>query len=104
MLQAKPVYHLSALFKKAWCVARHNAKHHGGSVRLHFAQALKQAWSAAKELAKRTAASNDRVIAEVVRLQALGTREAQAARAQALDGWQARCGLPTRSFSRRAWR
>ncbi len=65
MLQAKPVYHLSALFTKAWGIARHHAKHYGGSVRLYFAQALRQAWGEAKATAKRIAEERERVQAAI---------------------------------------
>ena len=34
MSELKHVYHRSALFKKAWGIARHKAKHGGGSVRV----------------------------------------------------------------------
>ena len=61
-------YSLSAIFRKAWGIARHLAKHQGGSVRLHFAQALRQAWAEAKATAKRIAESNARVLAEIERI------------------------------------
>jgi hypothetical protein len=89
---------------RAWATARHNAKHLGGSVRLYIAAALRQAWAAAKALAQRTAESNARVQAEIERIRAFSTKEAVAQRATDMAGWQARCGMPTRSYGRRAWR
>ena len=81
MSELKHVYHRSALFKKAWGIARHNAKHGGGSVRLYFAQALRQSWAEAKRNAAAIAESNARVQVAVERIKALHTPEAAAARA-----------------------
>ena len=100
MSELKHVYHRSALFKKAWCVARHNAKHQGGSVRLYFAQVLRQSWAEAKALAQRTAESNARVQAEIERIKALHTAEATAKRAAEMAAFRAR--HPRRSYVRRA--
>jgi hypothetical protein len=104
MPTANRVYSLSSIFRKAWATARHLAKHGGGTVRTYFAAALKQAWAAAKLNAQRIAEANDRVLAEVVRLQSLGTKEGQAKRAEEMAGWEARSGMPQRSYRRRAWR
>jgi hypothetical protein len=98
--ELKHVYHRSALFRKAWCIARHNAKHQGGSVRLHFAQALRQSWADAKALAKRTAESNARVQAEIERIKALHTPEAAAAHAAQMAAFKAQF-LPRRSYGYR---
>ncbi len=81
MSELKHVYHRSALFKKAWGIARHNAKHAGERVSLHFAAALKQAWAFAKLNAKLMAESNARVLEAIERIKALHTPEAAAARA-----------------------
>ncbi len=102
MAELKHVYHLSALFKKAWGIARHNAKHGGGSIRLHFAQALRQSWADAKALAKRTAESNARVQAAIEQIKALHTPAAASARAADMAGFAARCGMPQRGYARRA--
>jgi hypothetical protein len=98
--ELKHVYHRSALFKKAWGIARHNAKHGGGSVRLHFARALRQSWAEAKALAKRSAESNARVQAEIERIKALHTPEAEAARAARMTAFQARFFPGRRSYVR----
>jgi hypothetical protein len=99
--ELKHVYHRSALFKKAWGIARHNAKHQGGSTRLHFAQALRQSWADAKALAQRGAESNARVQAEIERIKALHTKEAAAERAAGMAAFQAQF-LPRRSYMPRA--
>jgi hypothetical protein len=100
--ELKHVYHLSALFKKAWGVARHSAKHHGGGPRLHLAQALRQSWAEAKALAKRTAESNARVQAAIERIKALHTPAAAAARAAQMAAFQAQFFPARRSYARRA--
>jgi hypothetical protein len=100
--ELKHVYHRSALFKKAWGIARHNAKHGGGSVRLHFAQALRQSWADAKALAQRTAASNARVQAAIEQIKASHTKEAEAARAASMAAFQARFFPGRSSYMRRA--
>jgi hypothetical protein len=79
--ELKHVYSLAAIMTKAWGIARHNAKHHGGGSRLHFAQALRQSWSEAKATAQRIAESNARVQAAIERIRALHTPAAAAARA-----------------------
>jgi hypothetical protein len=99
--ELKHVYHRSALFKKAWSIARHNAKHGGGSVRLYFAQALRQSWADAKALAQRSAESNARVQAAIEQIKALHTKEAEAERA-ARTAFQARFFPGRRSYVRRA--
>jgi hypothetical protein len=96
MAELKLVYSLSSIFRKAWGIARHLAKHGGGSVRLYFAQALRQSWAEAKALAKRTAESNARVQAEIERIKALHTPEAAAARATQMAAFKAQF-LPRRS-------
>jgi hypothetical protein len=102
MPKATLVYSLSNIMTKAWGIARHLAKHHGGSARLHLAQALRQSWAEAKALAKRTALSNARVQAAVERIRALHTPEAAAARAVSMAGFAQRCGMPQRSYRRAA--
>ena len=102
MSELKHVYHRSALFRKAWAIARHNAKHQGGSLRLHFAQALRQSWADAKALAQRTAESNARVQAAIEQIKALHTKEAKAARAASMAAFQARFFPGRRSYGRRA--
>jgi hypothetical protein len=97
--ELKHVYHRSALFKKAWGIARHNAKHGGGSVRTYIAAALRQSWADAKALAKRTAESNARVLEAVERIRALHTPEATAKRAAEMAAFQAR--HPRRSYGYR---
>jgi hypothetical protein len=98
--ELKHVYHRSALFKKAWGIARHNAKHGGGSIRAYIAQALRQSWAEAKALARRTAESNARVLEAVERIKALHTPEAAAARAAQMVAFKAQF-LPRRSYGYR---
>jgi hypothetical protein len=100
--ELKHVYHRSALFKKAWGIARHNAKHGGGSVRLHFAQALRQSWAEAKATARRIAESNARILAAVEQIEASHTKEAAAVRAASMAAFQARFFPGRRSYGRRA--
>jgi hypothetical protein len=100
--ELKHVYHRSALFKKAWGIARHNAKHGGGSVRLYFAQALRQSWAEAKATAHRIVESNVRMQAAIERIKALHTPAAAAARAASMAGFAQRCGMPQRRYARRA--
>jgi hypothetical protein len=102
MAELKLVYSLSSIMRKAWGVARHLAKHGGGSVRLYFAQALRQSWAEAKALAKRSAESNARVQAEIERIKALHTPAAAAARAASMSGFAQRCGMPQRRYGRAA--
>ena len=102
MAELKLVYSLSTIFRKAWGIARHNAKHGGGSVRLYFAQALRQSWADAKALAKRTAESNARVQAAIEQIKASHTAEATAKRAAETAAFQARFFSGRRSYVRRA--
>lgn len=81
MPEPKHVYSLAAIMRKAWGIARHNAKHAGERVSLHFATALRQSWAFAKLNAKLMAESNARVLEAVERIKALHTPEAAAARA-----------------------
>jgi hypothetical protein len=97
--ELKHVYSLAAIFRKAWGIARHLAKHGGGSVRLYFSQALRQSWADAKALAKRTAESNARVLAAIEEIKALHTPEATAKRAAEMAAFQAR--HPRRSYGYR---
>jgi hypothetical protein len=87
---------------KAWGIARHNAKHHGGGVRAYIAAALRQSWAEAKALAKRTAESTARVQAAIERIKALHTPAAATARAASMAGFAQRCGMPQRGYTRRA--
>jgi hypothetical protein len=100
--ELKHVYHRSALFKKAWGIARHNAKHGGGSVRAYIAAALRQAWAEAKTTAQRTAESTARVQAAIERIKLLHTPAAAAARAASMAGFAQRCGMPQRRYRRAA--
>ena len=102
MSELKHVYSLSSIFRKAWGIARHNAKHGGGSVRLYFAQALRQSWAEAKRNAAAIGESNARVQAAVERIKALHTPEAATARAASMPGFAQRCGMPQRRFGRAA--
>jgi hypothetical protein len=88
--------------RKAWGIARHFAKHGGSSLRLYFAQALRQSWAEAKATAQRTAESNARVQAEIERIRSLHTKEAAAERAASMAAFQARFFPARRSFGRRA--
>jgi hypothetical protein len=101
MAELKLVYSLSSIMRKAWGVARHLAKHGGGSVRTYFAQALRQSWADAKVLAKRTAESNARVLEAVERIKASHTKEAAAARAADMAAFQARFFPARRSYGYR---
>ena len=101
MAELKLVYSLSSIMRKAWGVARHLAKHGGGSVRLYFAQALRQSWADAKALAQRTAESNARVQAEIERIKALHTPEATAKRAAEMAAFQAKFFPARRSYGYR---
>jgi hypothetical protein len=100
--ELKHVYSLSSIFRKAWGIARHLAKHGGGSVRTYFAAALRQSWAEAKALAKRTAEGNVRMQAEIERIKALHTPAAAAARAASMSGFAQRCGMPQRRYGRAA--
>jgi hypothetical protein len=100
--ELKHVYSLAAIFRKAWGIARHLAKHGGGSVRLYFSQALRQSWADAKTLAKRTAESNARVQAAIEQIKASHTAEATAKRAADTAAFQARFFPGRRSYGRRA--
>jgi hypothetical protein len=61
-------YSLPAIFRKAWGIARHHAKHQGGSPRAHIAAALRQAWAEAKATAQRIAEKRERVLACVAEM------------------------------------
>jgi hypothetical protein len=103
MAELKLVYSLSIIMRKAWGIARHNAKHHGGgTVRAYIAAALRQSWAEAKALAKRTADGNVRMQAEIERIKALHTPAAAAARAASMSGFAQRCGMPQRRYGRAA--
>ena len=91
MPELKHVYHLSALFKKAWGIARHNAKHHGGGVRLHFAQALRQAWAEAKATAQRIAEERERVLACVAELRFQQSEIGRARHERHMTAFRAKC-------------
>src|SRR5215213_5027335 len=101
MAELKLVYPLSTIMRKAWGIARHNAKHGGGSVRTYFAQALRQSWAEAKALAKRTAESNARVQAAIEQIKALHTPEATAVRAAEMAAFQAKFFPARRSYGYR---
>ena len=58
----------SALFRKAWAIARDGARCFGGHAVQYLASALKQAWAEAKALAATVAAQRARVLAEVARI------------------------------------
>jgi hypothetical protein len=98
--ELKHVYSLAAIFRKAWGVARHLAKHGGGSVRLYFAQSLRQSWADAKALAQRTAERNARVQAAIEAIKASHTKEAAVARAAQMAAFKAQF-LPSRSYGYR---
>jgi hypothetical protein len=100
--ELKHVYSLAAIMTKAWGIARHNAKHHGGGIRAYIAAALRQSWAEAKALAKRTAESNARVQAAIEQIKASHTKEAEAARAASMVAFQARFFPGRRSYVRRA--
>jgi hypothetical protein len=102
MAELKLVYPLSIIMRKAWGIARHNAKHGGGSVRAYFAAALRQSWAEAKALAKRTAESTARVQAAIEQIKASHTKEATAARAASMAAFQAQFFPGRRSYARRA--
>ena len=102
MAELKLVYPLSTIMRKAWGIARHNAKHGGGTVRTYIAQALRQSWAEAKALAKRTAESNARVQAAIEQIKASHTPAAAAARAASMAGFAQRCGMPQRRYGRAA--
>jgi hypothetical protein len=102
VLELKHVYSLSSIFRKAWGIARHLAKHGGGSVRTYFAKALCQSWADAKALAQRSAESNARVQAAIAEIKALHTPEATAARAAQMAAFQAQFFPARRSYARRA--
>jgi hypothetical protein len=101
MPKATLVYSLSSIFRKAWAIARHLAKHGRDSVRTYFAAALRQSWADAKALAQRTAESNARVQAEIERIKALHTREAAAVRAAEMAAFQTKFFPARRSYGYR---
>jgi hypothetical protein len=99
---ANTTYNLRAIMIKAHTTARYNARRHGGSIRTYLAAALREAWAFEKRLRIEMAASNARVQAAIEAIKASHSAEGVAQRAAALDGWQARCGMPERrAFSRR---
>jgi hypothetical protein len=99
---ATATYNLASIMSKAWMFAKHNQKHQGGCIRTWLAAGLKQAWAFEKRLRIEMAASNARVQAAIEQIKASHSAEGVAQRAAALEGWQARCGMPERrSFSRR---
>jgi hypothetical protein len=100
--QATRVYNLSGLMLRSWAIAKHRAKHHGGSARSHLAQAMRECWALAKKSAADLLASRQRVQAEIERIKALHTPAAAAARAASMAGFAARCGMPQRRFGRAA--
>jgi hypothetical protein len=102
MAELKLVYSLSSIMRKAWGIARHLAKHGGGSGRLYIAQALRQSWAEAKRNAAAIAESNARVQAAIEAIKASHTAEAVAARAADMAGFAQRCGMPQRSYGRAA--
>ena len=60
----------SALFRKAWAIARAGARRFGGRSRSYLSAALKQAWAEAKSLAATVAAQRARVLAELAKIRA----------------------------------
>ena len=60
----------SALFRKAWAIARAGARRFGGRPRSYLSAALKQAWAEAKSLAATVAAQRARVLAELAKIRA----------------------------------
>jgi hypothetical protein len=85
-------------------MAKHRAKHHGGSIRSHLPQAMRECWALAKKSAADVQASRARVQAAIEQIKASHTKEATAARAADMTGWQARSGMPQRPSYGRAWR
>ncbi len=91
MRQATCIYSLSAIFRKAWGIARHQAKHHGSSVRLHFAQALRQAWAEAKATARRIAEERERVLTCVAEMRFRQSEIGRARHERHMTDFRARC-------------
>jgi hypothetical protein len=89
--QATCTYSLSSIFRKAWGIARHNAKHHGGRPRLHFAQALRQTWAEAKATAQRIAESKARVQAEIERIRFASSPIGRARHERHMTAYRAKC-------------
>jgi hypothetical protein len=79
------------LFKKAWGISRHNAKHHGGGVRLHFAQALRQSWAEAKATAQRIAEERERVLAAIAEMRFRQSEIGRARHERHMTNFRARC-------------
>jgi hypothetical protein len=100
--ELKLVYSLSSIFRKAWGIARHNAKHGGTSPRQHFAAALRQSWADAKRAAIASAESNARVLVAIEAIKASHTKEATAARAADMAAFQTKFFPGRRSYVRRA--
>ena len=99
MRQATRVYNLSGLMLRSWAMAKHRAKHYGGSARSHLTQAMRECWALAKKSAADLLASRQRVQAEIERIKALHTPEATAKRAAEMAAFQAR--HPRRSYGYR---
>ena len=104
MPMATRVYNLSGLMLRSWAMAKHRAKHHGGSVRSHLPQAMRECWAQAKKAAADILASRARVQAAIEQIKASHTAEATAARAADMAGFAARCGMPERRSYGRVWR
>jgi hypothetical protein len=102
MPKATRVYNLKGLMLRSWAMAKHRAKHHGGSARSHLPQALRECWALAKKSAADLLASRARVQAEIERIKALHTPAATAARAADMAAFQARFFPARRSYGRRA--
>ena len=96
MPKATSLYNLKGLMLRSWAMAKHRAKHHGGSARSHLAQAMRECWALAKKSAADLLASRQRVQAEIERIKALHTPEAAAARATQMVAFKAQF-LPRRS-------
>ena len=102
MRQATRVYNLSGLMLRSWAMAKHRAKHHGGSARSHLAQAMRECWALAKKSAADLLASRQRVQAEIERIKTLHTPAAAAARAAEMAAFQTKFFPARRSYARRA--
>src|SRR3712207_1717400 len=79
MPEARTTFSRTLIMRKAWALARHNSRHLGGSVRVHFPAALRRAWAEVRRHSADTAARLDPVLAEVAGI-----------RAEARAGWTAR--------------
>src|SRR5688500_3529425 len=103
MPKATSVYNLSGLMLRSWAMAKHRAKHHGGSVRSHLSQAMRECWALAKKSAADLLASRARVQAAVEAIKASHTAEATAQRAADMTAFNAKFFPARRSYGR-AWR